>query len=450
MKHLSSLNPSWTLALLCAVSLGCTQPKSTENTAETGEPTTPAQISSESPIASSDEISAAPASTSPVAPLGVLEIKAEDLLKAQLAPELLSEGWVRLFDGQSLQGWFISGQANWSIADGILQVDQGEKSFLCTNFQIPDYELQVEFRCDAQTNSGIFLRTTPQPQPDDVAIDCLELNIAPPDNPFPTGSFVQRKKLEPSELGSFDPTAWHTFHVRLSGNQVTVKLDDREVMHMEDIQSSPTGYISLQHNEGHVEFRNILMRPVDSTALKLGENWQDDWTASEKEAGTFQTIATSDGMQLKGGLGQLQSKQEYGDFILQAKYTLAAPEVNSGIFFRCITDAILDGYECQVNHATINGDPLMPADAGAGAIFRRQPARIVVGDGTTPTYLTLLANGPQMVTWVNGIPVVDFVDQREPDENPRRGLRITPGPIALQGHDATTEVTFHELSITNL
>src|SRR5690606_33992434 len=110
----------------------------------------------------------------------------------------------------------------------------------------------------------------------------------------------------------------------------------------------------------------------------------------------------------------------------------------------------LDGYECQVNHAIADDDPLRPLDAGAGAIFRRQSARIVIGDGSQPTYLTLLANGPQFVTWINGVQVVDFYDTREPDENPRKGLRLEAGPIALQGHDATTDVTFQSIAISPL
>ena len=139
-----------------------------------------------------------------------------------------------------------------------------------------------------------------------------------------------------------------------------------------------------------------------------------------------------------------------GDFFLQAKYTLARPDVNTGIFFRCVPKAMLDGYECQVNHAILNNDPLQPADAGAGAIFRRQPARIVVGDGTKPTYLTLLASGQQMVTWVNGLQVADFVDSRPPHENPRQGSRLAPGPISLQGHDPQTEATFHSIRVAEL
>ncbi|MEO8270080.1 MAG: DUF1080 domain-containing protein [Aureliella sp.] len=385
----------------------------------------------------------------PIAPPQEIELKAETLLAAQLTPEQLDQGWVRLFDGQSLSGWLQVGIADWQIApEGVPKVTRGEASFLCTSFQIPNYELQVDFRSDAETNSGVFMRCGPQPL--DVGIDCFELNIAPADNPFPTGSLVQRQKVDPAELGEFDPTAWHTYLIRVSGKQITVSLDDKQILQLDDVEVSPTGHISLQHNAGRVEFRNVLMRPLELNELKLGETWEEDWTLSEKEPGTFTATATTEGLQLNGGSGQLQSKQAFANFVLQARYTLASPGVNSGIFFRCMPDALLDGYECQVNHAVVDGDPLRPLDAGAGAIFRRQPARVVIGDGSKPTYLTLLANGPQMVTWVNGVQVAEFYDAREPNENPRNGLRLEAGPIALQGHDATTDVTFQSLKIVEI
>lgn len=374
------------------------------------------------------------------------ELNAESLLSAALPDDLLEQGWVRIFDGQSLAGWFMVGKANWQVKDQTIRVSRGERSYLCTSFMLADYELKLDFRCDPATNSGVFLRTDPQPE--DVATDCLELNIAPPDNAFPTGSFVERQRLDPEELGNFDPTVWHTYHVRLIGEQVEVFLDDKQILEIKDGTSSRRGYISLQHNSGRVEFRNIMMRPVSAEPLKLAADWEEDWTKTEKEEGVFNVEVADEGLKLSGGLGQLQSNRDFGDFVLQAKYSLASPDVNSGIFFRCIRDAMLDGYECQVNHAIMDEDPLRPADAGAGAIFRRQPARIVVGDGTKPTYLTLLASGQQMVTWVNGIQVADFVDSRAPDDNARKGSRLAPGPISLQGHDPSTEATFHRIQVS--
>jgi Domain of Unknown Function (DUF1080) len=375
-------------------------------------------------------------------------VDSEQLKKAELPEELLKQGWINLFDGQSLYGWFIVEKANWRIDDGAIRVDSGEKSLLCSSLTMSDCELQLDFKTDAKTNSGIFLRTPPSPG--DVTEDCIELNIAPPDNPFPTGSLVQRNKLEPAQLGTFDTSKWHTYTIRMLGDKIEVDLDGKPVQRYTDDSKLGAGHIALQHNEGRAEFKNIRLRPLDRKVLKIDKAWEDDWTKSAKEGVQFNVEPMEGGLKITGGTGQVQSKDEWGDFLLQASYQIAKPEVNSGIFFRCIRDSILDGYECQINHAIKGDDPLQPADAGAGAIFRRQPARLVVGDGTKPTYLTIYARGSQLITWVNGIQVVDFIDTRPADENPRKGLRTAAGPIALQGHDATTEVLFKSIQVTEL
>ena len=68
-----------------------------------------------------------------------------------------------------------------------------------TEGEYADYELHVEFKAPATTNSGIFLRTPLAPT--DPATDCIELNIAPPDNPFPTASIVGRLKVSTAPEG---------------------------------------------------------------------------------------------------------------------------------------------------------------------------------------------------------------------------------------------------------
>lgn len=434
-------------AVLLVVSLafisGCKDASKAEPEVKTGQVVAEAEAS-----ASSGSGVKTPLPEEPIGEPQEFEVNAEGLLASALPESLLKEGWVNLFDGQSLFGWFIVGKANWRVEDGLIKVDRGEKSFLSTNLKLADYELSVDFRADAKTNSGVFLRSQPSPQ--DVTMDCIELNIAPPENPFPTGSLVQRIKVEPSALGSFDPSQWHTFTVKLVGDQVTVSLNGKQIVSYTDDSGLRYGHISLQHNEGRAEFKNIRFRPIDPKPLKLDASWEDDWVKSAKDGATFNVEPTDSGLKVSGGLGQLQSKAEFGDFVLQATYQLAKPEVNSGIFFRCVREGMLDGYECQLNHAIKGDDPLQPADAGAGAIFRRAPARVVVGDGSKPTYVTLFAQGPTLVTWINGVQVVDFTDTRPADDNPRKGLRLAPGPIALQGHDPTTEALFQSIAVTEL
>jgi Domain of Unknown Function (DUF1080) len=39
--------------------------------------------------------------------------------------------WTNLFDGTSLKGWNVVGDANWTVSDGVLQADRGA-GFLVT------------------------------------------------------------------------------------------------------------------------------------------------------------------------------------------------------------------------------------------------------------------------------------------------------------------------------
>jgi hypothetical protein len=58
---------------------------------------------------------------------------------------------------------------------------------------------------------------------------------------------------------------------------------------------------------------------------------------------------------------------------------------------------------------------------------------------------TIVATGPHFAVWVNGYQVTDWTDERKPDENPRKGLRLKAGTLQLQGHDPTTDLRFRNL-----
>ena len=93
-----------------------------------------------------------------------------------LSPDELAEGWILLFDGETLFGWRAASEANWEVRDGAISVSQGEPGLLCTTSQFGNYQLKVDFRSAPGTNSGVFLRTSPKPS--DVTTKCYELNIA--------------------------------------------------------------------------------------------------------------------------------------------------------------------------------------------------------------------------------------------------------------------------------
>ncbi|TWT56285.1 3-keto-disaccharide hydrolase [Allorhodopirellula solitaria] len=369
----------------------------------------------------------------------VYEASAEELLAARLPIEETTEGWIRLFDGHTMFGWMITGQANWRVEDGTLTADRGEACLLSTSTRWADFELEVEFQADAETNSGVFLRSVIDPK--DAQTDCFEINIAPADNPFPTGSIVGREKCD---VFAGDASQWHTMNLVCNGESLTVKIDDQVTCESDDAGSPRNGHIGLQFREGAIRFRNVRLRPLNLESL-VDANLSK-WKQYEEMPGDF-TVNDDQAIVVDGGKQQLESTESYGDFTLLTDYKMDDPESNSGIFFRAIPGDEMMGYECQVNNAMVDGNPLQPADCGPGGIFRRQDARIVAGEPGRWNSILLAADGPHFATWVNGVQVTDVTDDRPADENPRRGTRVEPGTLILQGHDETTQATYRKIEI---
>jgi hypothetical protein len=369
------------------------------------------------------------------------ESDAEQLLAMRLPEQEASQGWIRLFDGHTLFGWEIAGAADWRVEQGSIVVDSGEACLLCTSMPWQDYELKLEFKADEQTNSGVFLRTPLEPE--DPATDCYEVNIAPPDNPFPTGSVVKRKKADsltsPATAGQ-----WRSMLLRLEGRRLQVTVDDQLVCDYSDEVGLAAARIGLQHNQGRVEFRNVLLRPLG--LQDMVDPALSQWKKYPEMPGDF-TVTSEGFLRVQGGRTQLESTASYDDFVLLAEYKLPRPEINSGIFFRCIPGQVMMGYECQLSNAIKDGNPLTPVDCGTGGIFRRQDARIVAGEVDQWSTLVLAAHEHKMAAWVGGLQVSDWYDDRPPQENPREGLRLEAGTIMIQGHDPTTEALLRQLRI---
>jgi hypothetical protein len=304
--------------------------------------------------------------------------------------------------------------------------------------------LKVDFRAPQATNSGVFLRTVAAPK--DPAVDCYELNIADPSiSKFPTGSFVNRK------LGSAKAAAgeWHSYDLTAEGGHFVVHLDGQQVLDYTDEKPLLRGFIGLQFNAGECEFRDIKLQPLHEKSLFNGT----DLTGWKPFAGDRQksVVTVDDGaIHLKKGPGQLESADQFADFTLQLDVFSNGKSLNSGVFFRSIPGDFQNGYECQIQNGYKDNDRTKPADCGTGGIYRRQNARKCVADDFTWFTLTLCTNGLHMAAWVNGYQVSDFTDARPANNNPRNGSKTGPGTFILQGHDATTDLSFRKIRAAEL
>lgn len=354
-------------------------------------------------------------------------------------------GWLSLFDGQTLFGWeSTSEDINWEVVDGVITADSGPIGCLMTTVPYVDYELVCEYRMVRGGNSGLFLRTNVPPG--NIATECYEVNIADehPDG-FTTAALVNRQKAE-TEIERTDD--WNEFRIVVDGAHVVVQHNGVQALDYtsEPGQIAPIGRIGLQKNAGKIEFRKILLKPLNLESIFDGQSLTG-WKTVPGSKSEF-TVENGE-IHVSNGPGFLETEQTYKDFILQAHAQTHAQDLNSGIFFRAMDgteEAPSNGYEFQV-HNGFNSDRFDPKDSGTGAIFRRVKARYVVANDEEWLTATLIAHGPHIATFVNGYQVVDWVDDREPDPNPRRGQRLEGGHLSLQGHDPTTDLSFKNLKI---
>lgn len=360
-----------------------------------------------------------------------------------LTPDEIADGWILLFDGQTDYGWRAASKANWKVADGAISVDSGEMGLLHTTSQFADYVLKVDFRSAAGTNSGIFLRTPAAPT--NPAADCYELNIAAPAvSPFPTGSFVNREKARAVP----ESAEWRTFTVKAEGGHFTVAVDGQTLLDYTDSRPLARGFIGLQYNKGRVEFRNVKLKPLGLETIFNGQDLTG-WKVFPGKASVF-SVTPERALNVKNGNGQLESEGQFGDFVLQLEIFSNGKHLNSGIFFRCIPGEFQQGYESQIQNGFKAGDRTQPIDGGTGGFYRRQNARRVVPNDFEWFAKTLVVSGDHMATWINGYQVSDWTDTRSANDNPRAGLRLKAGTLAIQGHDPTTDLSFRKLRIAEM
>ncbi|MCA9084303.1 MAG: DUF1080 domain-containing protein [Planctomycetaceae bacterium] len=77
---------------------------------------------------------------------------------------LAEEGWVSLFDGKTLNGWTqaTQGIAKYDVQDGTIHgvtVDGSPNSFLTSDREFGDFELEFEVKVHDELNSGVQIRS---------------------------------------------------------------------------------------------------------------------------------------------------------------------------------------------------------------------------------------------------------------------------------------------------
>jgi len=173
-------------------------------------------------------------------------------------------GWITLFDGKNLDNWNKIGDANWTLADGVVTADKGS-DFLVSKNSYGDFELRAEFWVDEDANSGIFIRCT---DPDKVTgANAYEVNIFDkrPDPSYGTGAIVNVAKVDPMPKAG---GKWNVYDITAKGPELTVMLNGQKTVDGAKDAKFANGRIALQYGEGAVKgkgvvkFRKVEIRPL--------------------------------------------------------------------------------------------------------------------------------------------------------------------------------------------
>ena len=189
--------------------------------------------------------------------LGLLSTGAAGLHAERAAAAQDDDGWMTLFDGSTLEGWNVLGDANWELTDGAVQADSGS-GFLVTPKSYSDFVLTLEFWVDEPANSGIFIRCQDAESVRDN--NSYEVNIydTRADQTYRTGGIVHF--AAPSAIINAGGQ-WNTYEIRAEGTRLTVTLNGTQTVDMED-STYADGPIALQYGLGVVKFRNVRIREL--------------------------------------------------------------------------------------------------------------------------------------------------------------------------------------------
>ena len=404
------------------------------------------------------------------------------------------EGWVTLFDGESLEGWTESGgrydgDADWTVEDGAIvgrEAEGARGGLLYTTAEYDDFEFECDVKITAPFDSGIFVRMKPKERGAQFTLDDR-----------PGGEICGIYSDGWVFHGTGGTEAWRTgewckVRVRCVGDpmHLVAWIDGERVLDYRIPEGygefAKTGKIGVQVHgnmndpeDAAVRFKNVRVREIeredpfsrsDGGRLELTsagedagweplfdgetlEGWvplgtEDDAVAPERalEAGYRAKDGELQAL-MNGTSGAIRtSRTDWKDFELRMDFRIAKL-ANSGLYLRSVDDgsnASFNGTEVQIlddfHWEEASGSKLRPYQFTGGlygAVGPTASALRPIGEWNT---YEVFCVGTRMHCALNGVILWD-VDTRtlEPSQGPPFSQRSKSGFIGMQRHGAAGE-----------
>jgi hypothetical protein len=195
-----------------------------------------------------------------------------------------SEGWISLFDGETLTGWAATGKdEGWTVDDGAILCTVKGGGYLYTLEQYEDFVLSIDFNIDPGVNSGVFVRWSDLKDPVNTGIEMQVLDTYGRENPGTHDCGAIYDLVAPSKQTCKPAGEWNTAVITCDKSLIAVELNGEKIAEMDmDKWTTPgmnpdgtknkykyawkdmprKGHIGLQDHGGKVWFRNIKLKQL--------------------------------------------------------------------------------------------------------------------------------------------------------------------------------------------
>lgn len=176
----------------------------------------------------------------------------------------------KLFNGKDLTGWTIHGTEKWYAENGELICENGpdkQYGYLSTNKDYKNFILTLDFKQEANGNSGVFFRSR---IPEGVKISGWQAEVAPAGQhtggiyeSYGRGWLIQPDSASEKYLKTGE---WNTYKLKVNGDEVTTWLNGHMMCNLKDEKiGKGEGFIALQIHEGgdiKVRWKNIEIQEL--------------------------------------------------------------------------------------------------------------------------------------------------------------------------------------------
>ncbi len=173
-------------------------------------------------------------------------------------------GTTELFNGRDLTGWTVHGTEKWYVENGELVCESGPDKgygYLSTGRNYKNFELSLDFKQEANGNSGVFIRSGIE----GTRISGWQVEVAPKGNStggiyesYGRGWLVRPDSRDEEQL---KPGQWNQLKIRVMHDRVTTWLNGARMVDLRDEQiGRGEGFIALQIHDGggiKVRWKNI-------------------------------------------------------------------------------------------------------------------------------------------------------------------------------------------------